>query len=157
MSVTHEDSPVTPDAQQEDGLDFVRRFSEAWSAPTVERLNALLHEDVRLIQPMEPEVNGLDGASEMWRNLLSMIPDISGEVLSWAGRGDIVLIEFRMGGTFGGRRLEWVTADRIRLQDGLVRERIAYFDPLPLIGAIVTRPRGLASWFTSKVSRRHAK
>jgi len=148
---------VTPDPRQAEAPDFVRRFSEAWSAPAVERLNALLHEDVRLIQPMESEVNGLEAAGEMWRNLLSMIPDISGEVLSWAGRGDIVLIEFRMGGTFGGRRLEWVTADRIRLENGKVRERIAYFDPLPLIGAIVTRPRGLASWLTSKVFRRHAK
>jgi len=157
MAAAQTDPTTASTAREEDAEDFVRRFREAWSAPTAERLNALLHDDVRMIQPMEAEVNGLEAAGEMWDSLFSLIPDISGEVLSWAGRGDLVIIELRMGGTFGGRELEWVTADRIRLEDGKVRERVAYFDPLPLIGAIATRPSGLAAWIRAKVAQRRAR
>jgi hypothetical protein len=120
--------------------DFVQRFTEAWADPSPERLNALLHPDVRLEQPLDGVVVGHEAAGELWSRLFAAIPDLRGEVLSWAGRGDHLFIELKLSGTLGGRPLEWVTSDRIRLEDGLVAERVAYFDPLPLILAGLRRP-----------------
>jgi hypothetical protein len=41
----------------------------------------------------------------------------------------------------GGRRpLEWTVVDRIQIEDGLIRERISYFDSLPLMFGALTRP-----------------
>jgi len=134
-------------------IAFVERFADAWAAPTPERLNGLVHEDVEFIQPLRPAVNGHDEAAAFWRELFSMIPDLRGEVLSWAHRDGIVFIELRMHGNLAGRPIEWVTLDRIRLREGKVQQRIAYFDPLPLVGAIATRPRALHAWLRANAAR----
>jgi hypothetical protein len=120
---------------------FVERFATAWADPAPERLNALLQPDVRLVQPLEGEVRGHDGTTAMWGRTFGLIPDLRGEVLDWAERGEFLVVSLRLHGTLGGRRVEWVTSDHIRLEDGLVRERIAHFDPLPLVLALLRAPR----------------
>jgi hypothetical protein len=50
-------------------------------------------------------------------------------------------IELTLRGTLGGRPVAWRACDRATLRDGLVVERESYFDPLPLLRAILTRPR----------------
>lgn len=139
--------------QAADAADFVRRFGEAWAAPDPERLNRLVHSDVEFIQPLEPPIRGHREAAALWRRLFSMIPDAHGEVLSWAHRDGVVFIELRISGTLGGRPIEWVTLDRIRLEDDKVRQRIAYFDPLPIIGAVARRPGALGRWLRANFHR----
>jgi hypothetical protein len=39
------------------------------------------------------------------------------------------------------RPVELRTVDRITLRDGLAVERVANFDPLPLLGAVALTPR----------------
>jgi ketosteroid isomerase-like protein len=126
----------------EHGADFVQAFADAWATPTPDRLLALLRPDVRLRQPILPEIVGHDAAREEFRRLFSLVPDLHAEVLSWAARDEWVLIECRMHGTFGGRPLSWDFTDRFRLEDGLGAERVSYFDSLPVAWAMLRAPRG---------------
>ena len=131
--------------------EFVERFRDAWSDPSPEKLNALLHPNGRLLQPIEPEIRGRDQAARAWRRLFYLLPDCRAEVLSWSGADGLVFINARLAGTLAGRRVEWTFVDRIRLEEGLVTERVAYFDPLPVMGQILRRPSG---WLRFARSRR---
>ena len=46
------------------------RFREAWDVPQVDRFVALLHPDVRLLQPVTPTIDGRENAREEFRRLL---------------------------------------------------------------------------------------
>ena len=135
------------------GEQFVEKFREAWAAPSPERLNALLHPEGRLRQPLEEDVVGLEQAEAMWKRLFSFVPDLRMEVLSWAAHGSTVFIEARAIATFAGKPLEWQFVDRIELEDGLVKERIAYFDSLPLAGKLLSHPAGWPGWVRANASR----
>jgi hypothetical protein len=126
-----------------DADDFTRRFGDAWSAPSGERLAALLTEDVHLVQPLMRELHGRDAARRAFDELFAFVPDLCSEVSRHGATGDGVLIEHRMTGTFGRRPYSWDVMDRILLRDGLARERIAHFDPLPLLAQMLRRPQRL--------------
>jgi hypothetical protein len=104
------------------------------------------------IQPIEPVVRGHAMASAFWRRLFTLIPDLRGEVISWAHREDVVFIEVRLHGTLGGRPIEWVSVDRILLDSGKVRQRVANFNPLPLIRALALRPTALVGFIKTRLS-----
>jgi ketosteroid isomerase-like protein len=135
--------PAGPGAPAGQVADFVDRFARAWADPSSERFAELLHPDVVLIQPIGPVVHGRAEADAFFRRLIALIPDLRGEVLSWGHRDDAVFIELRLHGTLGGRRVEWITLDRIQLDAGTVRRRVAYFSPLPLLRAVALRPWAL--------------
>lgn len=141
----------------EDAQAFVERFASAWADPSPERLNELLHPDVRLVQPLEAEVRGHDAAAAMWRRTFGLIPDLRGEVVDWAERDGFLVISIRLYGTLGGRPVEWTSSDHIRLTDGRLRERIAHFDPLPLVAAMLTRPRAWAGYARMQAGRLRAR
>ena len=138
------EAPATPEAE------FVQRFRDAWADPSPERLNALLHPDGRLVQPIEPEIRGHAEAARAWRRLFYLLSDCRAEVLSWRGADGLVFIQGHLGGTLAGRRIEWTFVDRIQLEDGLVTERIAYFDPLPLFAQILRHPPGWLRFLRSR-------
>jgi len=123
--------------------DFVARFTETWSDPSPERLNALLHPQGRLVQPLSKPLVGRDEHLAAWRRLFAQFPDLKAEIHGWAGSEERLFIEFTLRATVGGRPISWDCTDRILLEDGLVMERVAYFDPLPLIGQVLRRP---SSW-----------
>ena len=52
-----------------------------------------------------------------------------------------MLIELHLSGHLGGRPVAWTTVDRIVLEDGKIKERHAYFDPAPLLKAMLLRPQ----------------
>jgi hypothetical protein len=105
------------------------------------------------VQPLEGEIRGLDEAGAAWRRSFAVIPDLRGEVLEWAERDGFLVISVRLYGSIGGEPVEWITSDHIRLKDGLVVERIAYFDPLPLIGTVLTRPRAWPAFARAQLGR----
>jgi hypothetical protein len=133
---------------------FVERFAAAWADPTPESLNGLLAPDVRLVQPLEGEVRGHEATTAMWGRTFGLIPDLRGEVLDWAERGEFLVISLRLYGTLGGRPVAWVTSDHIRLEDGLVKERVAYFDPFPLVVALLRAPRVWPRYAALQLRRR---
>jgi SnoaL-like domain len=137
-----------------DTATFVRRFADAWLDPTVEGLVALAHPDATFSQPLSTTARGHDGLANFLDELLQTVPDLQGEVLSWAAADDnIVFVELRLSGTFGRRPIEWITVDKIVLRDGLISERVANFDGLRLLGALARRPRGWPTWLRAKLNR----
>ena len=134
--------------------DFVERFAAAWADPSPERLNGLLQPDARLVQPLEGEVRGHAATTAMWRRTFGLIPDLRGEVVDWAERGEFLVISIRLHGTLGGRPVEWISSDHIRLRDGRVAERIAHFDPLPLVAALLRAPSAWPRYVRTQLSRR---
>jgi ketosteroid isomerase-like protein len=146
-------SPAAKTADESAIADFVRRFETVWANPDPDALNGLVHADVEFIQPMEAPVHGHREAAAFWRRLFTLIPDIRGEVISWGRREDRVYIELRMMGTLGGKPIEWTTLDRILLEDGRVRQRIAYFNQVPLVLAVITRPRAWPAYLAAQRQR----
>jgi hypothetical protein len=139
---------------QTDTAAFVRRFAEAWAEPTVEGLVALTHADATFVQPLAATVRGHEGLANVLDELLSTIPDLRGELVSWAPADDTtVFVELRLHGTFGRKPIEWVSVDKIVLRDGLIVERTANFDGLRLLGALARRPRGWPAWLRAKLDR----
>lgn len=137
-----------------DTATFVRRFADAWLDPTVEGLVALTHPDATFSQPLSSTARGHDGLANFLDELLQTVPDLQGEVLTWAAADDnTVFVELRLSGTFGRRPIEWITVDKIVLRDGLISERVANFDGLRLLGALARRPRGWPTWLRAKLNR----
>jgi len=125
---------------------FVAAFGAGWEAggPAkrfVDRFAPLCSPHVALLQPLSPPLRGLEGLRRMAEPLFAAMPDLRGEVLRWGETADGVMIELRLSGSLAGRPIEWITLDRIILRDGLMVERRAYFDPTPLLPAMLSRPR----------------
>jgi ketosteroid isomerase-like protein len=117
------------------------RFREAWDAPDVDRFVALLHPDVRLLQPVTPTIDGRENAREEFRRLLRWLPDLRGVVDSWSiGADGQLLIAWRLRFTLGNGPYELRIVDRIVVADRLIREREAYFDSLGFLLATLRRP-----------------
>jgi ketosteroid isomerase-like protein len=151
------DSPVmnSPQATADSvATDFVDRFAHAWADPSPERLADLAHPDVQLRQPMMRPMRGRAAWGEAVRELLGLVPDLRGEVVRWAASGPDLFIELRLRGTLARRPYEWTLVDRIRLEDGLVRERVSYFDPLPLMLEGLKRPLRLLGNLRLQLRRR---
>ncbi|HWH45976.1 MAG TPA: nuclear transport factor 2 family protein [Thermoleophilaceae bacterium] len=124
------------------GEDFADRFAAWWLRPDPDTLGDLLAADVVLRQPLTPDTRGLDAGRRSFRALLAFLPDLAATVDRSAAAGDGVLIEFTLRCTLGGRALAWRAVDRFELgDDGKALLRVSYFDPLPLLAAVIGRPR----------------
>lgn len=114
------------------------RFAALWANPDLGGFRELLHPDVRLYQPMAPTIVGRDAALREFTHLFRMLPDLHGTVDHWAADGAFLMIAWRLRATFGsGARYEWPIADHVRVQDRLIIERRALFDPIGVFGAVV--------------------
>jgi ketosteroid isomerase-like protein len=133
--------------------EFVERFKLFWAAPDPAALDELMHEDARLVQPLMREARSRAAYAGAMRRLLAVMPDLHGRTHRWGPTEDGVLIEHTLAGTLGGKALSWDLTDRITLRDGRVVERIAYFDPLPLLPAVLTRPQAWVLFVRMRFSR----
>src|SRR4051794_37976757 len=146
---------ATTDAPPTTAAEFVDRFAAGWRDPSPEAFMPLLHEDIRMIQPLMPDQIGHEGLRRFLRGTFALFPGLRGEVLRWGGHGDDLFIELRMRGTLGGRPIAWNVIDRFRLRDGKATERETTFDPAPLAWAVLTRPKAWPGfWRTQFVARR---
>jgi hypothetical protein len=134
--------------------DFVRRFEEFWRAPSPDRLDTVLAEQVRLAAPMMPTTHSLAEGRRAFAEQLALISGLTAEVHRWGTTADGVLIEFTLSGVAGGSPISWHAVDRFVLgEDGLATERISYFDSLPLILTAARRPRAWPAFLRSRMSR----
>ncbi len=134
--------------------DFARRFAEYWRAPTPERLDTLLAEEVRLVTPMMPVTHTLAQGQRAFAGLFELIPDLTGVVHRWGATPDGVLIEFTLSGGAGGRPVSWDAIDRLVLdEDGFATERVSYFDSAPIALAALRRPRVWPALLRSRLRR----
>lgn len=133
---------------------FAARFADAWAAPTLERLTALLTDDVELIQPLAPTTRGKPAAREAFARILTLVPDLHAVVHGHSGAGDCLTIQFELAGTLAGKPIRWQLVDVFELEGELARRRTSYFDPTPLIVAILTRPGAWLPYARSGLWRR---
>jgi hypothetical protein len=145
---------LTGEAAELRAADFARRFAEFWSSPSPDRLAMLLADDVRLVAPMTPVTDTLAKGEKAFATIFGLIPDLTAEVHGWGATDSGVLIDFTLSGSAGGAPISWRAVDRIEIgEDGLATERVSYFDPLPLILAVVRRPRVWPAFLGSRLRR----
>jgi hypothetical protein len=143
--------------------DFVRFFSEGWAKPKPEGFLAhfkpRIHPEARFVQPTLPPARGPAEFEKGFRELFASLPDYMVEVDDWAARGDAVFIWVTHSATIGRRRRSWQGCDRIVLEDGLIRERVAVLDSGEVMPAVVAVPRlwpQLARWTLATARARRA-
>jgi ketosteroid isomerase-like protein len=138
-------TPAAPGRQA--ARAWVLAFAEGWLAPAsadafADHFQPWFDPHIRLIQPQLPTLVGHHAFRERFaRPLFALIPDLDGQVERFAVGADCAYIELTLRGTLGGRPIAWRVCDRATLRDGLVVERESYFDPTPLLRALLTRPR----------------
>jgi hypothetical protein len=126
--------------------EWVAAFAEGWRAPSgadafVEHFRPLLTEGVRLVQPGLRTLVGRDAFErEFARPLFALVPDLHGQVESWAARAETLYIEITLTGSVGRSSVSWRACDRVTLRDGLALERESYFDAAALLAAIALHP-----------------
>jgi hypothetical protein len=135
----------SPEVVPQSWSEFVERFRTGWSDPEADEFVALFKpvfaEDAILIQPLAPTAMGRDGMERVFRTLFKLIPEISSQVVRWGASEDAVFIEGVITAKVGRREVKINHCDRFLLTlDGIVTERFAFFDPLPLIGAFLRSP-----------------
>jgi ketosteroid isomerase-like protein len=141
---------------------WVEAFTAGWRAPEgldafVAHFEPWFTDDVRMIQPQIPTSIGKEGFRETFRPAFELVPDLHATVHGWAVNGDRVFIEFTLEGTLGGRPFSAPAVDRFKLRDGLVAERVAHFDPAPILRAVATSPRAWPKFLRLQASQLTSK
>jgi len=150
MTITTSDGFAVEDVSRGVCMQAVKAFAEGWKKPHPRAWDGLLAADVELHQPLMPDGIGVDHWQREFTRLQAFLPDIYGEILDWAPVPDGVLIHLRCHATAGGRPLSFDAIDRLQLSDdGTVIRRDSFFDPTPLIAALIARPRAWRVWWSS--------
>lgn len=126
---------------------MAERFAAAWAAPQLDRFIELLHENVRLLQPVTRPIVGRAAARAEFARLLAWLPDLVGTVDGSAAHDETLLIDWRLRFTLGRAPYELRIVDRIVVADGLIREREAYYDSLGLMIALLGRPSAWSGYW----------
>jgi hypothetical protein len=72
-------------------------------------------ENIELNQPLlQPGTTRRTWRDEAQR-LVTLLPDVRGEVVGWAGHEDIMFIELRLSAILGGRPLDFRAVDKLWL------------------------------------------
>ena len=136
-------------AERTEAEELVAFFAEGWriGASDPERFYAHFGSrftpDALLTQPLAAPAHGPRGLRDLFAPIFAAMPDFGVEVLRWGATEDGAMIEIRLRGTLSGRPITWTAVDRLVLRDGLIAERHSYFDPLPLLRALLRSPRVL--------------
>jgi ketosteroid isomerase-like protein len=130
------------DVDEEFAARFAARFAETWRTPDLAKHEALWSDGIVLTQPMMGTVRGKRACRGAFQRLFALVPDLHADVHSVGHGSREVFIEFTLSGTYGGKAIAWDAVDRFTFTDGLIAERVSYFDSAPLMRKLVGRPRG---------------
>lgn len=123
-----------------DAASFIARFERAWASRSLSALGDLLHADVCLRQPLLSPRRGRAAALRSLANVLGLLPNLGIELEHWAGDSERIFIAFTLHARLGRAALRLPMVDRMSLVEGLIRERTVYFDPWPLVRAVLLQP-----------------
>jgi hypothetical protein len=143
-TITHETAlPSTAGSPEE---RYVARWREAWSHGSVEPClteHATMIRDERTlyIQPLFDAYTGEQGMRRVFERVFALIPDLRAELDHWVVAEGIAFIEFTLIGTLGGKPIRWRVVDRMELEGERLAGVETYYDPLPFLIALLTRPR----------------
>lgn len=130
----------------------VEKFAKGWAQPHPNAWDDMLEDDVELVQPMLNDAKGRERWYEEGRRLMALAPDLSGEVLDWAGREDVLFIDLRLTATIGRASVSFRTFDKLRITPAAtVLRREASFDPAPIARALLAHPSAWLPWLRSGV------
>jgi hypothetical protein len=125
--------------------EFVPFFGEGWQRPKpdgfLDHFLPAFHPAARLVQPTLPPATGHAEIEERFRELFALFPDYVVTVDDWAARGDVVWIGVTHRTSVGRREASWRGVDRIVLEDGMLRERVAFFDSMATVPPALLDPR----------------
>jgi ketosteroid isomerase-like protein len=130
------------EVDEEFAARFAERFAETWRTPDLAKHEALWSDDIVLTQPMMGTLRGKHACRESFQRLFALVPDLHADVHRVGHGRHEVFIEFTLGGNYGGKPIEWDAVDRFTFIDGLIAERVSYFDSAPLMLKLVGRPSG---------------
>lgn len=125
---------------------YVARWQQAWShgreEPCLSEHAATIRDRETLyIQPLFDAVRGEEGMRAMFSRIFALVPDLRAELDNWTVGAGTAFIEFTLTGTLGGKPLSWRAVDRMALDGEKLVLRETYYDPLPVLVALITRPR----------------
>ncbi len=124
---------------------FAEQFADTWRTPDLAKHEALWSDEIVLTQPMMGTLRGKQACRESFQRLFALMPDLHADVHRVGHGSHEVFIEFTLSGTYGGKPIAWDAVDRFTFTNGLIAERVSYFDSAPLIGKLVGRPGGLGT------------
>lgn len=133
-------------AQPLSPAQWVEQFEVGWRAEHgpeafADHFCRLLSPDVRLVGPQLPPLRGHEEFRDSFvKPTFALIPDLRGEVERWAANEQTIYIELTLRGTIGRRKIAFRACDRLSMRDGIANERESYFDPGPLLGAVLRSP-----------------
>ncbi len=125
---------------------YVARWREAWSHGAVEpclseHATTIRDERTLYVQPLFDAVVGEQGMRQMFEGVFALIPDLNAQLDHWSVGEGFAFIEFTLTGTLGGKPIQWRGVDRMELEGEKLVMRETYYDPLPVLVAMLTRPR----------------
>jgi hypothetical protein len=128
----------------------VGRFAAGWRQPDPHAWDDLLAENVDLHQPLMADGVGRAHWQREFARLQAFLPDLRGEIVGWAADDDTIYVDIHCVATAGGRPLQFRALDRLTITpEGTVTRRDSFFDPTPLVTALLTRPSAWAAWWRS--------
>jgi len=134
---------VTVDAVDEEfAARFAQTFADVWRTPDLGKHEAVWSDDIVLVQPMMGTLRGKRACRAAFERLFVLVPDLHAVVHSFGHNDTQVFIEFTLSGTYGGKPIAWRAVDRFTFTNGLIAERLSFFDAAPLVGILLRRPRG---------------
>jgi ketosteroid isomerase-like protein len=116
-------------------LDFVTRFAAAWAARDGEAFLALWHPEGLLHTPLVGRPVAGGELARLMEVQKQAAPDFVWQLLDWAWRGDVVIIEWQTTRVIDGARLDWRGVDKFRVKAGKIIEERVYTDTAPLRAA----------------------
>jgi hypothetical protein len=118
---------------------FVHRFDAAWATSDPQQLMAILHRDVRLLQPILPSCDGKPAAAATMTRFIATAPGVHADLRAWVPTPTGVLIEFDLVAP-GSPELRWGVVDRFDLAGDEATFRISYWDLHQLAAGVLRRP-----------------
>ena len=114
---------------------FVLKFAAAWATRDADQFLALWHPDGILRTPF---VGRPVAGSELGKltEVQAQKSRTVWQLIDWASRGDVVIIEWQNSGFADGKRFDFRGVDKFRLRDGKIAEEIVYADTAPLRAAL---------------------
>jgi len=115
--------------------DFVTKFAAAWAARDGEAFLKLWHPDGVLLTPLAGRPIAGSELGRLNDLQKEVAPDLVWQLLDWAARGDVVIVEWQSSRVVEGKRLDWRGVDKFRLREGRIVEERVYMDTAPLRAA----------------------
>ena len=112
--------------------DFVARFAAAWAARDGQAFLDLWHPEGLLNTPMVGRTVKGNELDRLLAVQTAAAPDFVWQLLDWASRGDVVIIEWQTTRIFNGSRFSWRGVDKFRIREGKIAGDVVYCDTAPL-------------------------